>query len=354
VSRESLHTVDALVARGLLTPGRRADAEAVAERYALGVTPAMAALIDPADPADPIARQFLPDPRELVTTPDERADPIGDAAHSPCEGLVHRYPDRVLLKIVNVCAVYCRFCFRRETVGPGRAEPLSPQALARALAYIAERPAIWEVILTGGDPLAASPRRLADVASRLAPLPHVKILRVHTRVPIVAPERVDATLIAALKASSKTIYVAIHANHPRELTPEAVAACGRLADAGFCLVSQSVLLRGVNDDVATLAALMRAFVEARIKPYYLHHPDLAPGTSHFRLSIEEGRALVGALRGHLSGLCQPTYVLDVPGGHGKVALGPADVVLDEAGVATLTDYRGGSHAYPPRRNKTGF
>ena len=339
---DTLRTPAALVAAGLLAPERRAEADVVADRYALGVTPALAALIDGADPDDPIARQFLPDARELVTTPDERADPIGDDAHSPCEGLVHRYPDRVLLKLVSVCAVYCRFCFRRETVGPRRASALSPAALDRALAYIAARKNIWEVILTGGDPFAASPRRLAEVAARLRDIAHVKILRVHTRVPVVAPDLVTPALVEALTVSGKTIYVAIHANHPRELTPQAVAACARLADSGCVLISQSVLLRGVNDDVDTLAALMRAFVEARIKPYYLHHPDLAPGTSHFRLSIEEGRALMRGLRGHVSGLCQPTYVLDIPGGHGKAPLGP-----DEWDAATVADYRGRRHAYPP-------
>ncbi len=346
-AERALRTPAALVDAGLLAPDRCAEAEAVAQKYAIGVSPTLAALIDRTDPADAIGRQFLPDARELLTTPEERADPIGDEAHSPCEGLVHRYPDRVLLKLVNVCAVYCRFCFRRETVGPGHATGLSPAALDAALAYVAAHPEIWEVILTGGDPLVATPRRLAEAAARLAAIPHVKILRVHTRVPIVTPEAIGPDLVAALSASRKTLYVAIHANHPRELTPEAVAACARLTEAGFVLVSQSVLLRGINDDVATLAALMRAFVEARIKPYYLHHPDLAPGTSHFRLTIEEGRALVGALRGHLSGLCQPTYVLDVPGGHGKVALGPADVALDAQGGATVTDFHGRAHVYPP-------
>ena len=338
----------ALAERGLIAPSAIATADAVAARYAIAVSPAMARLIDPRDPDDPIARQFLPDPRELVVTPDERADPIGDAAHSPCEGIVHRYPDRVLLKLLHVCAVYCRFCFRREMVGPGQPNALSAPALATALAYIAERPAIWEVILTGGDPFAASPRRLASVSAGLAAIAHTRILRVHTRVPIVDPDRVTPALIDALKASGKTIYVAIHANHPRELTPDALAACARLSDAGFCLVSQTVLLRGINDDVATLEALMRGFVEARIKPYYLHHPDLAPGTSHLRLSITEGQALVGALRGHLSGLCQPSYVLDIPGGHGKAPIGPSSLVEGSEGGTYLTDYKGTSHAYPPR------
>jgi lysine 2,3-aminomutase len=355
MSGDNLRAPLALVARGLLPPAQLAEAEAVAARYAVGLTPAMAALIDPADPADPIGLQFIPDIRELQTSEAERADPIGDAAHSPCDGLVHRYPDRVLLKLVSVCAVYCRFCFRRESVGPGRAEALSPEALDHALRYIAARAEIWEVILTGGDPLAASTRRLAALSGRLATIAHVQVLRLHTRIPVVAPERIDDATIAALKASGKTVFVAIHANHPRELTPAAVAACGRLADAGICLVSQSVLLRGINDDVATLATLMRAFVAARVKPYYLHHPDLAPGTGHFRLTIEEGRALVGALRGHVSGLCQPTYVLDIPGGYGKVPLGPTEAQTQADGSTLVRDYRGTVHAYAPtRRNKTEF
>ncbi len=331
----------ALAARGLIAPAALPDATRVAARYAIGVSEDVAALIDPADAADPIARQYLPDPRELTTTPDERIDPIGDAAHSPCEGLVHRYPDRVLLKLVDVCAVYCRFCFRREMVGPGGDGMLSPSALDAAMAYIAAR-TIWEVILTGGDPLAASPRRLGDVADRLATIAHVKILRVHTRLPVAMPDRVCSDLVEALTRSGKTIYVAVHANHPRELTPAARAACARLAAAGCVLVSQSVLLRGVNDDPDTLAALMRGFVEAGIRPYYLHHPDLAPGTSHFRLSLAEGQALVAALRGRVSGLCQPHYVLDIPGGHGKVPVGPSYLTGD----GRVRDWQGDMHPYP--------
>jgi lysine 2,3-aminomutase len=335
-----------LAAAGLVRPENLAALDAVAARYAVAVSPAMAALIDRADPDDPIARQFVPDPRELDLAPEERADPIGDGAHAPVEGIVHRYPDRVLLKAVHVCPVYCRFCFRREMVGPQGLGTLSAEALAGALGYIAGRPEIWEVILTGGDPLVLSPRRLAEIMQRLSAIEHVKIVRFHTRVPVVEPERIDEALIAALKASGKTAYVALHANHPRELTPEARAACARLVDSGIVMISQSVLLRGVNDDPDTLAALMRAFVENRIKPYYLHHPDLAPGTSHFRLSIEEGRALVATLRGRISGLCQPTYILDIPGGHGKAVIGP-DAIRENGGCHTVSDFRGGEHAYPP-------
>ena len=318
--------------------------EAVAARYAVAVTPVLAGLIDPTDAADAIARQFVPDARELETRPEEREDPIGDAAHSPVPGIVHRYPDRVLLKLVGVCAVYCRFCFRREMVGPGAESNLSDEALETALAYIAGRPEIWEVVLTGGDPLVASPRRLADLMARLAAIDHVKVVRFHTRVPIAAPERITQALVAALRAPDVTTYVAVHANHARELGPEARAALARLADAGIALVGQSVLLAGVNDDAATLAALFRALVESRVKPYYLHHPDLAPGTAHFRLTIQRGQELMMALRGRVSGLALPTYVLDIPGGHGKVPIGPSYLEPAPEGWH-VTDYCGGVHAY---------
>ena len=325
---------------GLIGPDRVAELETVAARYAVAITPAMANLIDPADPADPIARQFVPDVAELTTTPDERVDPIGDGAHEVSEGLIHRYPDRVLLKFVSACAVYCRFCFRRETVGQGSG--MSAAALAAALAYIGAHPELWEVIVSGGDPLVATPRRLAALTSALAAIDHVKVIRFHTRVPVVAPERVTGDLIAALKADGATTWVAIHANHARELTAEARAALRRLAEAGISLVSQTVLLKGVNDDAQTLADLMRAFVAAGVKPYYLHHADLAPGTAAFRTTVADGRALMKALRGRLSGLAQPTYVLDIPGGFGKVPLGP-----DFSDGDGVEDFNGVRHAYPP-------
>nr|WP_314090979.1 lysine-2,3-aminomutase-like protein [uncultured Shinella sp.] len=346
----SLSTVDDLVAAGLVRDDKRAQAAAVAQRYAVAVTPPLVALIDADDPDDPIARQFVPDAAELVTLPEERTDPIGDLAHSPVEGIVHRYPDRVLLKAVHVCPVYCRFCFRREMVGPEGLGTLTPTELDAAIAYIAGRPEIWEVILTGGDPLVLSPRRLRDMMERLAAIDHVKIVRFHTRVPAVDPVRVDAALIEALKASGKTTYVALHANHPREFTEDARAAVARIVDAGMMMISQTVLLKGVNDDSDVLAALMRSFVENRIKPYYLHHPDLAPGTSHFRLSLAEGRALVERLRGRVSGLCQPAYILDIPGGHGKVRADSMAVEEAGDGCFRLRDFRGETHFYPSKED----
>ncbi|WP_411906136.1 lysine-2,3-aminomutase-like protein [Rhizobium mayense] len=342
-----IRTIGELERAGLIDADQAAELEAVAERYAVALTPTVTRLIDPANPADPIARQFVPDAAELIVTPAERADPIGDHAHSPVGGIVHRYPDRVLLKAVHVCPVYCRFCFRREMVGPQGLGTLDGEGLGGAFAYIRDHKEIWEVILTGGDPLILSPRRLEEILGQLAEIDHVKIVRFHTRIPVVDPSRIDAALIAALKASGKTIYVALHANHPRELTEEARAACARLVDAGIVLVSQSVLLKGINDDPDVLAALMKAFVETRVKPYYLHHPDLAPGTGHFRLTIAEGQAIVAALRGRISGLCQPTYILDIPGGYGKADIGQSAVRELGEGCYSISDYRGGDHIYPP-------
>jgi lysine 2,3-aminomutase len=341
-----MKTIAELAAAGLVAEEDREALEAVAQRYAVAVTPAVLAMIDPNNENDPIARQFVPDAAELVQLPEERGDPIGDLAHSPVEGIVHRYPDRVLLKAVHVCPVYCRFCFRREMVGPQGLGTLAPAALEAALSYIAEHEEIWEVILTGGDPLVMSPRRLGEIGRALAAMPHVKVVRFHTRVPVVEPERIDAALIAALKQSGKTIYVAVHANHPRELSEATRAAVARLVDAGIAMISQSVLLKGINDDADVLAELMRGFVEMRVRPYYLHHPDLAPGTSHFRVTIEEGQKLVAGLRGRISGLCQPTYILDIPGGYGKTPVAAA-MVSGGDGCYTVRDFRGGEHAYPP-------
>ncbi|MGK6315203.1 lysine-2,3-aminomutase-like protein [Neorhizobium sp. DT-125] len=344
----SLKTPEDLASAGLIEPASLDGIRAVADRYAIALTPTVVSLIDRADLEDPIARQFVPDPGELLITPEERLDPIGDHAHSPVKGIVHRYPDRVLLKAVHICPVYCRFCFRREMVGPQGEGTLAPEELTAALAYIRQHADIWEVILTGGDPLVLSPRRLAAIMRGLADIPHVKIVRFHTRVPAVDPAHIDEALIAALKESGKVVYVALHANHPRELTEAARAACARLIDAGFPMVSQTVLLKGVNDDPAVLGELMKAFVETRIKPYYLHHPDLAPGTGHFRLDIAEGQKIVAALRGNISGLCQPTYVLDIPGGHGKAVIGKSAARRDDGGCYSVSDFHGEEHRYPPK------
>jgi len=337
----TLKTAEALLDAGLIGRGDADRLAPVARRYAIAISPAIAALIDRDDPADPIARQFVPTDAELNVLPEELRDPIGDDRHSPVAGIVHRHRDRVLLKLAHVCPVYCRFCFRRESVGPNGDGMLSPHELDAALAYITRHPEIWEVIVTGGDPFVLSDRRLSDISSRIGEIMHVRVLRWHTRVPVVEPSRVTDALIAAIRLKGRATYVALHANHPRELSAEARAACARIIDAGIPMLSQSVLLKGVNDDIDTLEALMRCFVAARIKPYYLHHPDLAPGTSHFRPSIEKGQALIRQLRARASGLCQPDYVLDIPGGHAKARIAPADIAGDR-----LSDHAGRWHAYP--------
>jgi lysine 2,3-aminomutase len=340
----TLRSAGEIADEGFVTPQERAVLEKVAARYAVALPPALAALIDRDDPNDPIARQFVPDAAELETRPEELADPIGDDVHSPVEGIVHRYPDRVLLKLTHVCAVYCRFCFRREMVGPDKPNALSPEALKAALDYIRGNTGIWEVILTGGDPLILSPRRLRAVMQELAAIEHVKVVRFHTRMPVAEPLRITPDLVRALKASGKAVYVAVHVNHARELGGEAREACARLADAGIVLLGQSVLLKGVNDTAEAMRDLMRACVENRIKPYYLHHGDLAPGTSHLRTDIALGQGLMRSLRGRTSGLCQPSYVLDIPGGHGKSPIGPTYIGETEAGYE-VEDFNGNRHAY---------
>src|SRR5215813_5778120 len=308
---------------GLVGPARFEEIRRVAQEFAVAMTADMAALIDPAHPADPIAAQFVPSGAELEIAREERTDPIGDERWSPIPGIVHRYPDRVLLKPTALCPVYCRFCFRREVVGK-RPAMLARPALERAFDYIRQRPEIWEVIVTGGDPFVLAPRRLAEIVRTLDQIPHLAVIRFHTRVPIVDPCRVGPALVEAL-AAEKAVYVALHANHPRELTGQVKEALTRLSRVGIPLLSQTVLLRGINDDAAVLEALFRGLVAMRVKPYYLHHADLARGTAHFRTGIAAGQRLVRSLRSRISGLCQPTYVLDIPGGYGKVPIAPCAV-----------------------------
>ena len=259
---------------------------------------------------------------------------------------MHRHRDRVLVKPVLSCPVYCRFCFRRESVGHGTGT-LTGHELDRAAAYVSEQTMVREVIITGGDPFVLSPRRIHEIALRFAQIGHIELLRWHTRVPCVAPEQITAELIAALRVDGATSFVSLHANHPREFTPAARQAIARLVDAGVPMLSQTVLLRDVNDDVDTLEALMRSFLVNRIKPYYVHHPDLAPGTGHFRLRIEAGIALMRALRARLTGIGMPDYVLDLPGGHAKVSLLSQEAEALGNGRWRLRDQDGNWHLYPP-------
>lgn len=341
----TLRSAADLAAAGLIAPAETADIARVAARYTVALPPAVQALIEDAARAPALMRQFVPSRDELTVAPGETGDPIGDHAHAPVKGVVHRYPDRALLLPTLTCAVYCRFCFRREDVGGEGA--LTSAELAAALGYIRAAPGIWEVILTGGDPLVLSPRRIAEIVRALDDIPHVQVIRVHTRVPVAAPDRVDAALVAALTSTRKAVYVAVHCNHASELTPAMRAACARLADAGIPLLAQTVLLRGVNDTVTALEDLMRGLVAARIRPYYLHQLDFAPGTSHFRVPLAEGQALVKALRGRVSGLAQPTFILDIPGGAGKVPAGAPFIRPGPDGAAEIEDPKGAVHAYPP-------
>lgn len=330
---------------GLVSSQATAEIEKVAEQFSLSITPEMQDQIACGD-NDPVAKQFVPTVDELTITSDELIDPIGDAAFSTVKGVVHRYPDRCLFKPVNVCAVYCRFCFRREKVGPGN-EALTSDELDLAYNYIQQNEKIWEVILTGGDPLILKPKKLASIMKRLDAIPHVKVVRIHTRIPIVDPKRINDDLIKALRLKNKPTYIVLHANHANEFSSASKKACAHLVENGFPLLSQTVLLKSINDDAETLSSLMRLLVENRIKPYYLHHADKAKGTSHFRTSIEEGRQIVSNMQGHLSGICQPTYVLDIPGGHGKVPLTHSCVVADDerSGQYQVKDYQGESHLY---------
>ena len=337
--QRALTRVEDLIEAGL-APADRADGlQQVAEAFRIRVSPEMQAAMIDAD--DAIARQFLPDTAELTIRPEELYDPIGDITYSPTPGLTHRYPDRVILAATHTCEVYCRFCFRREAVGEEGALPEAD--LEAALAYIAATPAIWEVILTGGDPLVLSPRRLSALMQRLSAIPHVEIVRFHTRVPVVAPARITDDMIAALRARPTT-YLVLHTNHAQEVTPAAQAALKRLADAGIPLLSQTVLLKGINDSAATLESLFRTLLRHRVTPYYLHHCDLARGTSHFRTTIAAGQAIMAQLRGRLSGIGLPTYVLDIPGGFGKVPIGPG-YVQPTGDAYQITDWQGRRHSY---------
>lgn len=320
MTSRTLRTPADLVSAGLAGYAHAHDLASVMQMYPVAISQPVSSLIDRSDPADPIARQYVPDLRELYQGASENSDPIGDVRHAPVEGIVHRYADRALLKVVHVCPVYCRFCFRREMVGPGKEANLSPETLDAAIAYIARTPQLNEIILTGGDPLMLSPSRIAALTKRLSAIAHVNKIRWHTRVPVVEPAWITGELVHALRSDRVQAILAIHANHPREFTPDAEAAIARLSGASIRLLSQSVLLRGVNDSAEVLAALMSAFERNAVTPYYIHHADLAPGTSHFRTTIARGRELIGTLAALRAPAAMPTYVLDLPGGWSKVDL----------------------------------
>ena len=287
---------------------------AVAERYPFRISRHYASLIQGAN--DPIWLQAVPSSAELEDT-DQQPDPLDEERLSPVPGLIHRYPDRVVLLVSNRCATYCRFCMRKRTVGEGEAA----FDLAAAVEYIRQQPGIHDVVLSGGDPLMLSDNQLEEILAELHQIPHVQSIRIGSRMPVTAPERVTLQLCRML-SRFQPLYLNTHFNHPRELTPEAAAACGLLADAGICLGNQTVLLKGVNDDAAVLEELFRGLLRMRVRPYYLHQMDLVQGTAHFRTELEVGRNLIGSLRGRLSGMAIPHFVVDLPGGKGKVPILP--------------------------------
>jgi len=337
-AKNTITRVDKLLAalQGLVPESYMRDAEAGFKRAPMNVrvSPYLLSLIDWNDPInDPLRIQFLPVASRLLGDhPMLRFDSLGEQADAPVSGLTHRYRDKALFLALDTCPVYCRFCFRREMVGPDKDGNLTPAELETALAYVRTHPEIREVILTGGDPFMLSARRAEALTRALEAIAHVKVIRWHTRMPVADPERVSDAFVAAIRSRTKAVFVAVHCNHARELTQQARAALGRMADAGIQLLGQSVLLKGVNADIDTLAELMCALVESRVRPYYLHHPDLAQGTSHFRLGVEQGQALVRELRDRVSGLAQPQYVIDIPGGVSKALASPSDVAIAQGQV----------------------
>ncbi len=327
------------------TPGERAFfARAPAGSLRFAVTPYYCGLARPDDPEDPIRRQFLPRLEELEVRPYELPDPLGEAANGPLPRLVRRYRDRALLLVTGRCGTYCRFCFRRHFASQAERD-ITPEELERAAAWIAERPEIEETILSGGDPLTLGDDRLVEVLESLRRARRGLVLRIHTRMPVVLPGRVTEGLARRLGAL-RPLWLVSQFNHPRELTPQSLEALERLAAAGLPLLNQSVLLRGVNDDDAVLAALFRGLQRAGVKPYYLFHPDLARGTAHFRPSLRRGLRLAARLGEALSGVARPVYALDLPGGGGKVALGAATAARVRDGWHILEDGGGREYRYP--------
>lgn len=337
--RHAITTVEQLARHLVLSNAERAGAErALAGGLPLSVTPYYLSLCDPVDAGCPIRRQIVPSSAEAIETPGDLVDPLGEEAHEAAPRLIHRYPDRALIIVTDQCAVYCRFCTRSRIVGGG-AGPATASALEPALAYLAEHREISEVILSGGDPLAMSTSRIVRLVERLRAIEHIGVIRLATRAPVCLPQRIDQGLVRAL-APHHPLWVLTHFNHPRELTAEAAVALGVLADGGFPLMNQTVLLRGVNDDASVLEALFRGLTRLRVRPYYLHQMDPVRGTGHLRTPLERGVELMAELQGRLSGIALPRLVVDTPGGMGKVPLSPDFVVARGPGWTRLRTYRG--------------
>jgi lysine 2,3-aminomutase len=327
-----------------LTPEERAGAQLSNTKLALGITPYFFNLIDPADENCPIRQQVIPKIQETHTASWEMSDPCGEDSHSPVAGLVHRYPDRVLFLVTDRCASYCRYCTRSRLVSNASGYDFHPE-YDKQIAYIAAHPEIRDVLLSGGDPLLLSDEKLENLLSRLRAIPHVEFLRIGTRIPIFLPQRVTPELCAMLK-KFHPLFISVHTNHPRELTTEVRDALGRLADAGIPLGNQSVLLKHVNDDADVMKALVQKLLMCRVKPYYLYQCDLISGSAHLRASVAKGLAIMEKLRGHTTGYAVPTYVIDAPGGGGKVPINPEYVLCRNAGRVLIRNFEGKVFEYP--------
>ncbi len=342
--QHAVRSADGLRAALRLTDGEyEAARRAEAAGFPISITPHYLALIDREDPKCPLRRQLVPSAREGLATRGDLRDPLGEEAHEVAPELIQRYPDRALLLVSDRCAVYCRFCTRSRMVGSGGG-PRSLQKLAPAFAYLEQHPEVKDIIVSGGDPLAMSTSRLVGIIARLREIPSVETIRLATRVPVALPMRIDRELVTALRPHHP-LWIMTHFNHPRELDSEARAALRRLADAGFPVMNQTVLLRGVNDDAETLTELFRALVRERARPYYLLLMDPVSGTGHLRTSVKEGIDIMERLQGRLSGIALPKLIMDTPGGFGKIPLGPDYVVDRSPGVTRVRTPRGNQVDY---------
>ncbi|MBK8481093.1 MAG: KamA family radical SAM protein [Proteobacteria bacterium] len=315
------------------------------ERLPVGITPYYAALMDPDDARDPLRRTMVPVGGEFVVSPGELTDPLGEDHAMPVPGLVHRYPDRVLFLVTSFCATYCRYCTRARLVGKTGEYHFNNAQFQRAIDYIAATPQIRDVLISGGDPLTMGDDRLEWLISRLRAIPHLELIRIGSKVPVVLPQRITPALCAMLRRYHP-LFISVHAMHPTELTPEVAQSCGRLADAGIPLGSQTVLSRGINDDPETMKTLMRGLVRIRVRPYYIYQADPIAGSSHFRTPVETGLRVMEGLRGHTSGYCVPAFVIDAPGGGGKIPLTPDYVVGRDGDELVLRNFKGDTYRYP--------
>jgi lysine 2,3-aminomutase len=327
-----------------LSEDERKTIERIGGRLPVGITPYYASLIDAHDARDPIRATMVPVGGELIRGPGEADDPLDEDGDSPVPGLVHRYPDRVLFLVTNFCATYCRYCTRARLVGHTGEYHFNRSQYEAALSYIAAHPEIRDVLLSGGDPLTMNDERLGWILTRLREIPHVEFVRIGTKIPAVLPQRITQGLVAALRRFHP-LWMSIHFMHPTELTPEVAQACERLADAGIPLGGQTVLLKGVNDDVPTMRALMHGLLKLRVRPYYLYQCDPISGSEHLRTPVSKGLEIMAGLRGHTTGYASPTFVVDGPGGAGKIALLPDSIVGREGDYLLLRNYQGEVTAY---------